>query len=178
MVFVAAGGIGIAHHVEPVAAPALTVAGRSQQAVDHLLKGFGGFVGEEILQLFFGGRQAGEVEGGAAQQGGFASWQRGCETVLFEVGQDELVDGVNGPILPFQGGGAACEIGLKDQKFLSASVITLPRNATGRTPVSANELPAALWQPGCGARRYPLADRGNRLLRGSLPCGGILIWFS
>ena len=97
VVFVAAGGIGITHDVEPVPPPALAVTGRSQQAVDHLLKSLGRFVGEEILQLLFGGRKAGQIESGAAEQRGFIGRRRGLETVLFEVGENELVDGVQRP---------------------------------------------------------------------------------
>ena len=52
-------------------------------------------------------------------------------------------------------------MGLKAQKFLSASVIT-PRRATGRTPVPASESPADGVTAGVGrARGYPFANGGD-----------------
>ena len=75
-----------------MAAPALAVAGGSEEAVDHLFIGCGGLVGEEGLEVLFGGREAGEIEGGAAEEGGFIGLRGGFQGVLFEGGKDELVE--------------------------------------------------------------------------------------
>ena len=92
MVFVAAGGIGVTHDVEPVASPAFAVTGRGQQAIDHFLKGVGGVIGKEIPQFLFRWRKAGQIECGAAEKRGFVGLRSGFETILFEVREDELVD--------------------------------------------------------------------------------------
>ena len=85
--------LGEADDVEPVAAPLFAVVRRGQQAVDHFLPGVGRFVGEEGVDLFGGGRQAGEVEGGAADERGAAGGRRGFQSGLFESGEQEGVDG-------------------------------------------------------------------------------------
>ena len=54
--------IGVAGGIEPVDGHALAVARRGEQAVDHLLVGVGGAVGEERIEFGERGRQAGQVE--------------------------------------------------------------------------------------------------------------------
>ena len=50
------------------------------------------------------GREAGEVEGEAADEDFGSGGGRGCEVVGFELGEDEAVDFVFGPRLVFYGG--------------------------------------------------------------------------
>ena len=57
-----AARVGVAHHIEPVPAPALAVAGRSQQAIHDLFEGLRRRVGEKRVHLGRRRRQAGEVE--------------------------------------------------------------------------------------------------------------------
>ncbi len=54
--------IGIAGEVEPVAAPALTIAGRGEEAINHLVVGVGLRVGEEGLGLSGRRRQASQIK--------------------------------------------------------------------------------------------------------------------
>ena len=67
-VLVEAVGVGVAGDVEPVPAPALAVGGRGEQPVDDLGEGVGRVVGEEGVDLLRRRRQAGQVEGRAADQ--------------------------------------------------------------------------------------------------------------
>ena len=61
-------GVGVADDVEPVAAPALAVVRRGEQAVDEFLVGVGRLVGEEGVDLFGRRRQAGQIERDAADE--------------------------------------------------------------------------------------------------------------
>ena len=63
-----AGGVGVARHVEPVAAVAFAVVRRGEQAVDEALPGIGLVVGEKARDLGWGRRQAEQVQIGAAHQ--------------------------------------------------------------------------------------------------------------
>ena len=62
------GCVGVANQVEPVAAPALAVARRGEQAVDQLLVGVARLVVDELVHLLRRGRQTVQVEVGAANQ--------------------------------------------------------------------------------------------------------------
>ena len=59
VVFVVAGGIGIARDVQPVASPLLAISRRGEQAIHGLLVRFRGMVRQEALDLFLGRRQTG-----------------------------------------------------------------------------------------------------------------------
>ena len=62
-------GVGVAGDVEPVAAPALAVVRRGEQAIDEAGEGVGGGVAFEGVDLLGRRRHAPEVDGGAADQG-------------------------------------------------------------------------------------------------------------
>ena len=68
LVELVAVGVGVAGEVEPVPAPALAVVRRREQPVDHLLVGVGRLVVEERVDLLRRRRQAGQVEGDAADE--------------------------------------------------------------------------------------------------------------
>ncbi len=97
-VFFVAVGIGVAGGVEPDARPALAIVGRGEQTVDLLLVGVGAAVGEESVELGGSGREAGEVEAGAAEQRGAVGFGRGLQTFAIETREQERVDGVAHPI--------------------------------------------------------------------------------
>ena len=92
-VVLVAVALGEADDVEPVAAPLFAVVRRGQQTVDDFLPGVGRFVGEEGVDLFGSGRQAGEVEGDAADERGAVGGRRGFQSGFLESGQQEGVDG-------------------------------------------------------------------------------------
>ena len=71
--------VGIAGEVEPLHRHALAVLRRGEQAVHLLFVGVGGFVGEEGFDFAGRGRQAGEVEGQAAEQRGPVGFGRGLQ---------------------------------------------------------------------------------------------------
>ena len=70
LVLVVAVRFAVVHHIQPVASPALAVARRGEQAVHQLLVGVGRAVGDEGLNLFPRGRQAVQIVGEPADQGG------------------------------------------------------------------------------------------------------------
>ena len=59
---------GIARHIQPVTAPALAVTRRRKQPVDHLLERVGRLVVHERVHFLGRGRQAGQIQRGAADQ--------------------------------------------------------------------------------------------------------------
>ena len=76
-----------------MAAPALAVARRGQQAVDQLLVGVGRCVVDELLDLLRRRRQPVQVEVGAADQSAAVGLRRGsCRPFCLELGEDEGVD--------------------------------------------------------------------------------------
>ena len=89
--------VAVAGDVEPVAAPALAVGRRCEETVDHLGEGLGGGVLFEGGDLGGGGRKAGEVEGGATDQGALVRHGSGLQTLLHKLGEDEAVDVGFGP---------------------------------------------------------------------------------
>ena len=91
VVEVEAVGIGVAGGVEPVAAHVFAVALGFEEAGDEFFVGVGGGVGEEGVDFLEGGREAGEVEGDAADEGFFGSFGGGGEIVFGEFGLDEVV---------------------------------------------------------------------------------------
>ena len=91
-VFLEAVGVGIAGEIEPAAGPAFAVAGRSQQAIHELLVGVGRFVVRESVGFFGRGRDAGEVEGDAADEHVAIGFGRRLQSGLVETGTDERID--------------------------------------------------------------------------------------
>ena len=94
---VIAVGVGVAREIEPLHGHALAVMRRVEQTIDLLLVGVGRLVGEERRDLFGSGRQAGEVEGDAAEQGDAVGFGRGLQAFGFEPGEDEVVDRIRDP---------------------------------------------------------------------------------
>ena len=101
-----AGRVGVAHQVEPVAAPALAVPRRREQAVDELFVGVGRLVVDELLHLLGRGRQAVQVEIGAAGEGAAVGFGSEVEFLLLELGEDEGVDGIADAAASFTAGTA------------------------------------------------------------------------
>ena len=87
-------GVGVAGGVEPADGHAFAVAGRGEQAVDDFLVGVGRGVGEEGVDLGGGGRQTGEIERDAADEGGAAGFGGGREAFAFQTFLYEIVDRV------------------------------------------------------------------------------------
>ena len=97
-VLLEAVAVGVAGGIEPRQDHALAVAGRSQQAVDLLLIGVGRAVGEEGGRLLRRGREAGQVQRHASQQGGLGRFGGECESRGLELGNDEGIDRVALPV--------------------------------------------------------------------------------
>ena len=89
VVGVVAGGVGVADHVEPVPAPALAVGGRGEQPVDDLREGVRRLVRQERVDLLGRRRQAGQVEGRAADQRPLVGGRRGRQALRLELREDE-----------------------------------------------------------------------------------------
>ena len=87
-----AGGIRIAHDVEPVPAPTLAVVGGGKQAIDHFGEGVLRSVVDKRLNLFGRGRKARQIIGGATNQRPPARERGRLQSLGFEPGQDEVVD--------------------------------------------------------------------------------------
>src|SRR5688572_10189618 len=84
---------GVAGEGEPEAGEALAESWGGEEAVDELLVGVGGLVGEEGAGFFGGGGEAGEVVGEAADEDFVWGFGGVGDVALFELGEDELVDG-------------------------------------------------------------------------------------
>lgn len=74
MVGILAGGIGVAHKVEPVATPSFPVSRRCEQSIDLPRDRVGTLVVIELSHLGFRRRQSGEVVGQSAEQGATIGW--------------------------------------------------------------------------------------------------------
>ena len=107
--------VGVAGEVEPVAAPALAVLRRGEQAVDHFFESLRRVVGQEGVDFLRRGRQAGEVEGGAAEQRDLVGRLRGLDALGFELGQDEGIDGSCGPTSSVFTTGGVCVFNLLER---------------------------------------------------------------
>ena len=79
--------VAVAGDVEPVARAMLTVVGRGEVAVDHVLVGVGRGVLEEGVELGGSRREAGEVERDAADEGAAVGGGGGSEGLGFELGR-------------------------------------------------------------------------------------------
>ena len=76
-----------------MASPLFAIAGRGEQAIDQLLPGVRGFVVQEALDLFRGGRQAEQIVAGAAQQRQAVGFDRGLHFRGLQFLGQERVDG-------------------------------------------------------------------------------------
>ena len=80
--------VGVAGEVEPVAAPALAVSRRRQQAIHDLGEGVRRLVFEEGVHLFRRRRQAGQIERGPAKQGALVGGLGRLESLGLQCRQD------------------------------------------------------------------------------------------
>ena len=76
LIFVLSVGVGVAGDIEPPAAPAFTVAGRSEEAVDHLGEGIWGVVFEKLGDFCGSGWEASEIVGRSSNEGSSIGWGR------------------------------------------------------------------------------------------------------
>ena len=91
--------VGIAGEIEPLHGHSFTVVGRLQEPVHHLFVGIGGLIGQEGIDLGGCGRQAGQVESHPAHERNLVGFRRRLQALLFETGQNEIVDWIFGPAL-------------------------------------------------------------------------------
>ena len=87
----AADGVGVARGIEPVAAPALTVGRRGEQALDDFRKSLRRLIAQKTRHLLRRRRQAGEVVGRAAEQRFLARVGRGDHAFLLDLREDEAI---------------------------------------------------------------------------------------
>ena len=104
VVFVNTGRSGVAGHVQPMPAPALTVPRGCEQAVHQPGKGALPGVGPEHLDLRCGGRQPMEIELNAAKESELAGLFRRLDAAFFEFGQNEAIDRRLSPMQVFNRG--------------------------------------------------------------------------
>ncbi len=101
VVEVQAVGVGVAGRVEPIAGAVLAVSGRRHQFVhqgaDLRILQVGGVLGQVLGEEFRRRRQAGDIEGEAADERAGVGLGGGGEPGGLELGEDEGVDGVLGP---------------------------------------------------------------------------------
>ncbi len=83
--------------VEPVPAPSFPVSRRGEQTINHALVGIGPRIVEEVADLIGRRREAGQVEGQTANQGGAIGLRRGGEVVGLQLFQDERIDRISRP---------------------------------------------------------------------------------
>ena len=91
------GRLGVPHQVEPVPPPALAVVGRREQAIDDLLEGVRGAVGEEGVDLRDRRRQADQVERQAPEERPLVGVRGGLEALRLQAVEQEAIDGVPRP---------------------------------------------------------------------------------
>ena len=84
--------VGVAGEIHPVGGHPLAIPRACQEPVEELFVGIGRRVGQECLNLGGRGRQAGDVEGSAADQRGSVGFGLGLEPTLREFGSHEAVD--------------------------------------------------------------------------------------
>src|SRR5262249_10902471 len=90
--------VGVAGQVEPDLGPAFAVGRVGQRPVDVALVGVGGGVVDEAVRLLDARGQPGQVEGRPTGQGVAVGGRGGAQPFLLQPGQDEVVDGVDGPV--------------------------------------------------------------------------------
>ena len=89
----------VASQVEPVAAPALSVVGRRQEALDQPLVGFRGIVRDECGHVLGRGWQAGQIEEEPSDEGRLVGLRRWRQALVGELGHHERVHRVADPSL-------------------------------------------------------------------------------
>ena len=92
VILVVAGRVRIAGNVQPMAAPALAVRRRCEQALHHALVSSRGSILEERLRLCRSRRQSRQVECRPAQPSQLVGRRVGLQAVLLHLGQHEAVD--------------------------------------------------------------------------------------
>ncbi len=115
-------GIGVAGDIEPVAGPAFAVAGGVEELFDGGGVVFGGGVLEEGVDLLGGGGEAGEVIVEPAEERARVGWGCGLGLGGFEFSEDELVDGVGGPVLVLDWGRVGLGEGLEGPVVLGGGL--------------------------------------------------------
>ena len=86
--------VGVAGEVEPLGRHAFPITRGGEEAIDPFLVGIGRGVGEELLHLARGRRDAGQIEGNASNEGRARGLGRLVESFGFEPMNNELVDGI------------------------------------------------------------------------------------
>ena len=97
-VVLVAVGIRIASGIQPVSRHVFAVVRRLQQSIHHRGPGRLGLVLQERIQLFEGGRQAGQIQGNFPQPFVFCGFRRVREALLLQTPQDKVVDRIPGPV--------------------------------------------------------------------------------
>ena len=152
-------GIGVSRCIQPVLAPALAVAWRGQQAVDEPFVGAGIGIADECGDLLGPGRQAGQVEADAADQGRAIGVGTEGQPLVLERLLDEAID---------RGSDAAWSLG--DGRSAGGPPARTP---SGRSPARCRLTSAALGKflaPCSIQRRSKLFSSADS---GSSGCGGI-----
>ena len=90
-------GVGVAHQVQPVPAPAGAIVGTGEQALDLPAIGLGGRVPQKAFGFLRSGRQTDQAEIEAPQAGPVGGGRRRNHSLLFQPGQDEGVHPVVDP---------------------------------------------------------------------------------
>ena len=98
-----ATGIGIARRIEPGQCHALAIGRRSEESIDHFLASRRGCVSEEIVDFRRSGRQAGEVEGHAADPSLIRGGRRRRQVLSLKPSCDEGINIAPRPLLIFVG---------------------------------------------------------------------------
>ena len=128
-------GVAVARHVEPLEGEAFAISGRGKEPVHRALVGVLRLIAEKGVELRNGGRQAGEVQGHAAEQLGPIGRRGWFQFVIGEDLQDEGIDPVAGP----------------------GMIAGRRRDGLNRRDEGPMELPLRTF-------RDPLADEGNFVL--------------
>jgi len=92
-------GLGKADNVEPVLAPVLPIVRIGEQALDQILPGVRGAVGDERRNLGGRRRQTHKVEADTADEGCAIRRRRRLKTFFFQTSENEGVERRYGPIL-------------------------------------------------------------------------------
>ena len=85
--------VGVARHIQPMTSPALPVARRSQQSVNHMLERNLGIVANEVFDFFGSGRQPVQIEGRPPDQRSLVRSGSRPQSLLDQPMQQERVDG-------------------------------------------------------------------------------------
>ncbi len=89
--------VGVVGHVKPVARPVFAVVRRGEESLDQFFIGIGSRVGHEGLRFLGGGWEPQQVEAKPTDQSSAVGLGIGREPFLFELRQDERIDGIANP---------------------------------------------------------------------------------